>query len=243
MITGREIPAYPVTSAELVAHYAREAQQRNEGLAVGREEGHAEGQQIGYQQGHRDGRAEGWGDAVTQANVKISEQLEFTRQHVADKAAMQKQLQAQAELIDLLTRRVLDLERENKNLKMNTGEIHIVATALKSEKEQQQTKVTQLDEKLEQLTNAYNSVITRYNSNLIFMNTVHCTLAELARDGEPLAERIPDVFAKKYEEQVSKAGAEGNNSVTLHKDPSFHGQKFILGLLNRSRSAQDRKIT
>ena len=222
---------------------------RNEGERIGQQAGFQKGQQAGYNAGHTDGYnegfteghqtgyQEGWNAAIARANEEILKQMEFTRQHVADKETMAKQLQEQRELIDQLTARLDEMERENANLVKSNKGLRDVVTALKEANERLQNEVAQLDEKYKTRSQEYSDQVWQYNRSMVFMNAVRSTLEELTIGNGSQAKQVREMFAQKYGESVSNALAKGAIKVAPDKDESFaktlpKTQKFILDMLS-----------
>lgn len=213
---------------------------RNEGFSLG----HQQGQQVGYNSGHKDGytegytvgHEEGWDSAIAEANKEILKQMEFTRQHVADKETMARQLQEQRMLIDQLTERLDAMERENVNLKKSNEGLREVVTALREANDRLQNEVAQLDDKLRKRTTEYTERVWQYNRNMVFMNAVRSTLEELTAGNGSQAKQVRESFAKKYGEQVSNALHQGTILVAPEKDESLaktlpKTRKFIVDML------------
>lgn len=225
-------------------------QGRAEGESLGRQVGFRQGQQAGYNagrtdgynegftEGHSTGYQEGWNAAIVRANEEILKQMEFTRQHVADKETMTQQLQEQRRLIDQLTARFDEMERENGNFKKSNQGLRDVVTALKEAKERLQTEVSQLDEKFKNRTKEYTNQVWQYNRNMVFMNAARSTLEDLTIGNGSQGKQVREMFAQKYGEQVSNALSKGTIRVPPDKDESFaktlpKTQKFILDMLTK----------
>jgi uncharacterized coiled-coil protein SlyX len=209
---------------------------RNDGYDEGRNDGFTKGRNRGYDEGH----ADGWDKAIAAGNVQMLKQMEHTRQHVADKEAMAKQLQEQHKLIGLMAARVDELERENADLKKSNTGLRDVVTALKGANERLQTEVSQLDEKFKARTKEYTDQIWQYNRNMVFMNAVRSTLEELTEGDGPQAKQVREVFAQKYGEHVSNALTRGTIRVSPHTDETLaktlpKTQRFILDMLGWSK--------
>jgi len=228
----RQLPAYgpgyiPPT------YDAGHADGRRSGYDEGRNDGFAKGRNRGYNEGHSDG----WEEAIAAGNVQILKQMEHTRKHVADKEAMTKQLQEQHKLIGLMAARVDELERENADLKLSKQGSREVVNVLKRTNEGLQTEVSQLTEKFKARTKEYIDQIWQYNRNMVFMNSVRSTLEDLTAGNGPQAQHVRDLFAKKYDEEVSSSLTRGTIRVPPDKDESFaktlpKTQKFILDMLS-----------
>ena len=221
----------------------------NEGERIGKQVGFQQGQQAGYNAGHTDGYnegfseghqtgyQEGWNAAIARANEEILKQMEFTRQHVTDKETMAQQLQEQRSLIDQLTARLDEMERENGNLKKSNEGLRQVVTALKEANERLQAEVGQLDDKYKARSQEYSDQVWQYNRSMVFMNAVRSTLEELTIGNGAQAKQVREMFAQKYGESVSNALSKGAIKVAPDKDESFaktlpKTQKFILDMLS-----------
>ena len=226
------------------AYIAREAG-REEGRQVGFREGQqagydagvAEGYNGGFAEGHQAGYQEGWNAAIARANEEILKQMEFTRQHVTDKETMARQLQEQRELIDQLTNRLDQMEKDNGNLKKSNEGLRQVVTALKEANERLQAEVSQLDYRYKARSQEYSDQVWQYNRSMVFMNAVRSTLEELTIGNGSQAKQVREMFASKYGESVSSALAQGAIKVPPDKDESFaktlpKTQKFILDMLS-----------
>lgn len=211
-------------------------QGRNEGRASGHQEGYNRGHKDGYTEGYTIGHEEGWNEAITHANAEMLKQMEFTRQHVADKETMARQLQEQRALIDQLTERLDEMERDNVNLKKTNEGLREVVTALREANDRLQTEVAQLDDKLRKRNDEYTERVWKYNRNMVFMNAVRSTLEELTAGNGSQAKQVRESFAKKYGEQVSVALQQGVIRVAPEQDESLaktlpKTRKFILDML------------
>lgn len=95
---------------------------RYEGEALGEQNGFDRGRRAGYDSGYEEGckagYERGWDEGIALANNEVLKQMEFTRQHVAEKQRMSIQIQEQNKLIVQLDNYRKDLEQENANLKM-----------------------------------------------------------------------------------------------------------------------------
>lgn len=84
-----------------------EADGFRQGEEVGYASGQHDGYNAGYSQGHAVGYTKGWNEAVKAADIEMQKQIAFTRQYLADKQVLSKQLQAQNEMIKQLTMQIL----------------------------------------------------------------------------------------------------------------------------------------
>lgn len=78
----------------------------NANLHIGRELGLSQGFEEGFKQGY----SEGWEAAIAVGNVEIKKQMEFTRQHIAEKNRIMTQLAEQKA-------NIARLEKENFRLR------------------------------------------------------------------------------------------------------------------------------
>lgn len=90
--------------------YLAEAHGINLGRIYGRQQGREEGVEEGYQRGHQDGYGRGWDAGIAAGNVQILKQMEFTRQHIAEKELLQRELAQQRDLIAQLEAKVTSLD-------------------------------------------------------------------------------------------------------------------------------------
>lgn len=211
------------------------------GLQQGYKSGHHDGHVEGYTEGHQAGYLEGWNAAIARANEEILKQMEFTRQHVADKETMAQQLQEQRALIDQLTARLDEMERENSNLKKSNEGLRQVVSALKEANERLQAEVAQLDDKYKARSREYSDQVWQYNRSMVFMNAVRSTLEELTIGNGAQAKQVRELFAQRYGEQVSSALANGAIKMAPDKDDSFaktlpKTQRFIVNMLSNVAS-------
>jgi len=227
----------PRATAENHGFKMGELEGQRRGREQGFQEGHSSGYNEGFTEGHQSGYQEGWNAAIARANEEILKQMEFTRQHVADKETMAQQLQEQRALIDQLTTRLDEMERENGNLKKSNEGLRQVVTALKEANERLQAEVAQLDDKYKARSQEYSDQVWQYNRSMVFMNAVRSTLEELTIGNGSQAKQVREMFAQKYGESVSNALAKGAITVAPDKDESFaktlpKTQKFILDMLS-----------
>jgi len=207
---------------------------RQKGLALGREEGYAEG----HADGHEAGRIAGWSAAVELANQRIAEQLQFTRQHVMEKEALQAQLEEQRHLIEELRARLDAMELENANLKQSNEGLRQLANALQAANDRLQASVADLDQRFEQRTKQYHDAMWNYNRNMVFMNVVRMTLEDVASQSAAQARQVREHFAKHYGAQITNAMGKGTIKVPLDKDAELAAslpktQRFILDMLSK----------
>ena len=203
------------------------------GFVKGRQTGLREGQKQGYDRGY----SVGWDQAVDQANEQMLQQMAHTRQHIAEKEELAKQLREQALLILKLKTLLEETDRENSNLKKSNEGLHQVVTALKDANERLQAQAVQLNEKYKTRTQEFSDHIWQYNRSMVFMSSVRSTLEELTAIHSAQARQVREVFAQKYGDSVKKALAEGAIKVAPEKDEEFkknmpNTQKFILDMLN-----------
>jgi flagellar biosynthesis/type III secretory pathway protein FliH len=96
------------------------------GYASGRQQGHEEG----YAAGHEDGRVEGWNTAIEECNKNLLQQMEFTRQHVADKEVLAQHVRDQNALLAKQQECLEQMERENLVMRKANGDLRDVVAAL-----------------------------------------------------------------------------------------------------------------
>jgi flagellar biosynthesis/type III secretory pathway protein FliH len=78
----------------------------NANLHIGRELGIS----LGFDEGFKQGYSEGWEAGIAAGNVEIKKQMEFTRQHIAEKNRIMAQLAEQKA-------KIVTLEEENFRLR------------------------------------------------------------------------------------------------------------------------------
>lgn len=207
------------------------------GFQKGEEQGYDAGHDDGYSAGHVDGHNKGWDECVKLANAEMDKQIAFTKQHIADKKALAKQLLEQSHLIEQLTAKLDEMERANTQLKDSNNGLRDVVVSLKQANENLQKEVALLDEKVREKTQAYNDQLWQYNRSLVFMNSVRTVLEDLTAESGPQADHIRSIFAKRYSEHIHAALRKGTIRVPLDQDdvltsslPKTH--KFISNMLN-----------
>jgi hypothetical protein len=210
---------------------------RGEGESIGRQIGYNAGHKDGYNEGFNEGHKVGWDAAIARANEEILKQMEFTRQHVTDKETMAQQLREQQTLIEQLTARLDEMERENGNLINANKSLRQVVTALKEANERLQAEVGKLDEKYKARSQEYLDEVWQHNRSMVFMNAVRCTLEELTSGSGSQARQVRAMFAQKYGDSVSNALNQGSIKIAPDKDETFaktlpKTQKFILDMLS-----------
>lgn len=178
------------------------------GRHQGRQQGIEEGLEEGYQQGHQEGYSAGWEAGVAAGNVQIHKQMEFTRQHIAEKERIKAELVQQRELIE----------------------------ALKGANQRLQEQVADLDAKYQEKSRQHTEQLWQYNRSLVFMNSVRRVLEDLTSEDTPQAERVRELFAEKYAQQVSKALEAGGIKAPPENESEFakslpQTRQFILNML------------
>jgi hypothetical protein len=209
---------------------------QREGHQAGYNAGEADGYNVGFAEGRQSGYSEGWAAAIARGNEEILKQMAFTREHIADKAAMAKQLEEQRKLIEQLATRLDEMDRENANLVKSNKSLRDVVTALKEANERLRNEVSQLDTKYRARTQEYSDHVWHHNRSIVFMNAVRSTLEELTLSNDSQAKQVREMFAQKYGTSVSNALARGTIKNSPEKDESFaktlpKTQKFILDML------------
>lgn len=202
------------------AHGMIQGQQqgRQQGLREGHEAGFTEGQQEGYNLGYLEGHTIGWNKATEAATVEMRKQQEYTRQHVADKAALAKRVEEQQQLIATLTAKLDEMERENASLKGTNVELRQVVDALRDANERLRTEVSQLDDKLKARTKEYSDHIWQYNRCAVFMNSVRSVLEDLTTESTQQAEHVRMLFSKHYAVHIEAALKQGALKTPLDND-------------------------
>jgi len=206
------------------------------GRHQGRQQGIEEGLEEGYQQGHQEGYNAGWEAGVAAGNVQIHKQMEFTRQHIAEKERIKTELVQQRELIDRLEAKVAELERENTKLRKSDSDLRELIEALKGANQRLQEQVADLDAKYQEKSRQHTEQLWQYNRSLVFMNSVRRVLEDLTSEDTPQAERVRELFAEKYAQQVSKALEAGGIKAPPENESEFakslpQTRQFILNML------------
>lgn len=196
-------------------------QGKQQGLREGHDAGFAEGQTEGYNLGYLEGHEVGWNKAIEAANVEMRKQLDYTRQHVADKAVLAQRLEEQQQLIEKLTAKLDQMERENTSLKGANVELRQVVDALRDANERLRTEVSQLDEKLKARTKEYSDQIWQYNRCAVFMNSVRSVLEDLTAESAPQAEHVRTLFSKHYAVNIEAALKQGALKTPLDADQTL----------------------
>ena len=207
--------------------YFAEANGITTGRLYGLRQGKEEGLEEGYQQGQQDGYSRGWDAGVAAGNAQILKQMEFTRQHIADKGELQKELAQQRALIAQLDAKVTTLKQENAKL-------HGLAKDLKGNNERLQGQVKNLDV---QLREKHIEQIWQHNRSSVFMGAARGVLEELTNENTPSATRIRKLFAEKYTAAVNSCLNKGAIKLPPEKDEKFaesspKTRQFILDMLN-----------
>lgn len=207
------------------------------GHLQGKQEGLRQGEQAGYDQGFHAGHQAGWDEAVAHGNEQMQRQLEYTRQHIADKEALLAQVEEQRRLIEQLSQRLDEMDRENATLKQANEGLREVVSALKAANEQLQNDVAKIDEKLRRQTEEYTRQLWQHNRNMVFMNSVRSVLEELTTGTDARSVEVRELFAKSYSKQISSALQKGTIRVPLDQDEEFaralpNTRRFIMDMLN-----------
>jgi hypothetical protein len=215
------------------------------GRLRGKQAGVREGHTLGYQEGHAAGHQEGWDAGIACGNQEMLQQLEFTRQHIAEKALLSQQLEEQRALIEQLQARLEHAERENVALRTSHTSFREVVTDLQETNQRLRTEVSQLDGKHTQLAQDYTEQLWQYNHNMVVMNSVRSVIEDLARGGGPQATQVSELFARHYGEHVSKALNRGSIRIPPDKDAAFakslpNTHTFITRMLNLTRETSQR---
>ena len=213
-------------------------------LQRGIRRGEARGFEAGQDAGYAAGEEAGWNAAVEECNRSLLQQLEYTRQHVADKELLAQRLREQGELIARLQERLERMELENSGLRQANADLREVVTSLKIANEQMQTEVEEMDKKLRLQTEAYNATVWDYNRTHVFATTVRSVLERLTATPTQEARNIQRMFTDEYTRRVSAAVAEKLIKGPLEADAAFaksmpRTQRFIAEML---RSVADKRL-
>lgn len=216
-----------------------------EGLRQGRAQGFDEGQQDGYSvghaEGHRVGYDTGWNDCLAAANVQMLKQMEFTRQHVADKEQLNKQLDDQRRTIADLTERLDAMEKQGASFQTRDQNFADVVTALRTANDRLIDEISQWEERFKARTQEYADQVRKYNRNMVFMNAVRAVLEDLTGKQTDQSKLVGELFVKRYTEEVHEALKDGAIHQSLESDEAFgkslpKTQRFIVRLLSMARS-------
>lgn len=213
-------------------------------LHIGRHQGHQQGIEEGYRQGHQEGYNAGWAAGVAAGNVQILKQMEYTRQHIAEKERIKAELVQQRELIDRLEAKVAELERENAKLRKSDSDLRELIKALKGANQRLQEQVADLDVKYQEKSRRLTEQLWQYNRSLVFMNSVRGVLEELTSDRSPNADHVRQLFTEKYAHQVSQGLKEGAIKAAPEVDDEFakalpKTRKFIVDMLSSAGSLNE----
>ena len=217
----------------------------HEGLRQGRAQGFDAGQQDGYSvghaEGHRVGYDTGWNDCLAAANVQMLKQMEFTRQHIADKEQLNKQLDDHRRTIGNLTERLDTMEKDCASLKTRDQNFCDVVTALRTAHDRLIGEISQWEKKFKTRTEEYADQVRKYNRSMVFMNAVRAVLEDLTGKPGGQARLVRELFVKRYTEEVDVALKDGAIHQTLEQDEAFgrslpKTQKFIVRLLSAAPS-------
>lgn len=191
------------------------------GQIDGKREGHKAGYAEGEEYGYKVGYDRGWNEAVQHANREMLQQLEYTRQHVAEKTELSQRSEAQQRLIKDLVSKLSAMEREKSNLKSENDELRSAVKSLHNANGQLQSQALQLDEKLKAMTKEYIDDRWQYNRCVVFMSSVRLVLEDLMTESAQQAEHLRMLFSKRYEQITEKALNEGTLRVPLHTDETL----------------------
>lgn len=169
------------------------------------EVGRRQGAEQGLAEGFAEGRLAGWNEAVRAGNAALKKQIEFTNQHIADKAALQAQLAQQQRLIDELAARIVELERENATLRgeseqLRQGESSAskLVAALRTANALLQDQVQQLDASFKAKSDEHQALVAQYNRSMVFVDAVRGVMTELTSERYADASHVRNIFAEKY---------------------------------------------
>lgn len=220
---SRDIPGYfdEKLIAEQHGFQMGQMQGYEDGRRAGYNAGYTAGYEAGHSNGHDEGYASGWDAGIARGNEEILKQMEFTRQHSADKEVLARQLQDRFGLIDSLTARVAQLEREN--------------TTLQQSNENLRAEAAQLSDKYKARSKEFSDHVWQYNRTVVILNAARATLEALTSIGAEQAKQVRALFTQKYDESVSNGLTKGAIKIAPEKDECFvtampKTQKFILDM-------------
>lgn len=205
----------------------------NLGLTEGEHHGYKRGRADGYNEGHNHGYRAGWDEAVAQANQRLLLQMEFTRQHVADKAAQATQLGKQQELIDQLDAYRKTLEKDVDVLKKWGKQALEHMTALEAQKAQLSEEVSQLRRSAPALPADH---VWTYNQLMLCADAMRYTIAEVLEAGNDANGQIRKSFERTYRDMANAALSKGTIRIAPEGDVAFaktfpKTQRFLLDML------------
>lgn len=224
-------------------------------LRVGQIQGRAQGHQEGVDEGYNWGYHNGWTDAVAIGNANIEKQMEYTRQHIAEKETLAVKLAEQKKLIELLVAKVDQLEQENatlrddnKKARMSDGGLRDLVDAMKKANHRLQEQVAELDAKFAKQSKEYGEQLWQFNRCVVFMNTVRGVIEDLTKDDSPQSERIRDLFKEKYAENVDSGIQLGAIKNAPEQDEEFSKRlpkthRFIVDILNSVGRTSDNSFS
>lgn len=214
------------------------------GESLGRVKGRQEGvQQVAqeYEAGRALGRQEGWNEAIARADGEMLRQLEFTRQHVEDKAALERQLQEQSELIQQLYDRINQMEHAVQD----AAGLQEAVTDLREANVRLQDELVRMTECFEKRTREYHDLLGRFNQQMVVMNAARSVLETLASGNEFSATHVRTLFGQQYRYNVAGALTRGTLQVAPDQDELFarlmpKTHRFIEAMLAAGDAARER---
>ena len=119
-------------------YFNRNANAEAAAHTLGFQEGHARGYANGWQQGHEEGyaagrengRVAGWNSAVEEGNEALLKQMEFTRQHIADKELLAQRVRDQSAILASQQECLEQMEHENSVMRKANADLRDVVAAL-----------------------------------------------------------------------------------------------------------------
>jgi chromosome segregation ATPase len=218
--------------------YLAEINGRNMGHMAGRRQG----QEEGYQQGYDEGRERGYRAGVNEQAAHTLTQIEYTRQHIAEKEQLKVELAKQQEVIEQLEAKITALARENRQLldlnarwretdaalreivekyRKTDAAMREMIASLKEGNQRLHEQVAELDTKYQQQNTEHVALLRQYNRTMVFMNAVCNVLDRLTDETSPHADHVRHLFAEEYAEQVIEGIEEGAIKRAPDQDEEF----------------------
>jgi hypothetical protein len=213
---------------------------RKEGYNSGRERGQNEGERIGFAKGRQAGYDAGWNAAVAEANKSIQLQLEYTGAAIAERDALQEQLDqyaetVQASLVAQLEEQVrrnlaleaeiaareheiatLKSEQEARGAAPEIGEARQTLASLQSACDRLSAQFETAQQQNKALRQRNHALVRRWNSALVVMRASTDLLNAMMKDRAFTAPYL-ETFTTSYARHV----AEGISRGVFQHDPTF----------------------
>jgi hypothetical protein len=206
------------------------------GRVRGKQEGLRQGEEQGYERGLADGHLEGYKQGVAAGDVQIQRQMEFTRQHIADKAVLTQQLEAQRIVIEEMQRQLDLLDGATSQLESNNASLREGLLAAQEDNERLRAENARKVERHEERSKALAEQVWQYNHAVVFLSAVRRVLERLLEGDARHAQQIRNLFNQEFGEQVSRALAQSTIRTAPQDDQTFarlmpRTQEFISRML------------